>query len=344
MRRKVRQKRVYVVGAGFSAGLGYPVTSDLLVRLWDRIEDDGFKNSLKRVIAFHYPGFNCKEFGSFPNVEELLSQMMVNEQLFDSSHQYRGTFTREALGDLQRTLLLSISDWFHEISEGLDYDEPGVKWLVEFRNHIERENVAIISFNWDLVLDKLLFGEKLNKASYGFPLEPFKRPVLIKPHGSLNWFEADPGEHLKPTAKFLLSREDGERVFAFKKFRAPRGEREYAPLIVPPVYLKKFEKHVFQALWRSCTKLFSTADEVVFLGYSMPVADFHSRYIMRCGFHSQVDGELVKGGRRPPTRAAEVTIVNPERGAAERTRAIAGAEHRCRWFSKPVADVRWESL
>jgi hypothetical protein len=31
---------VHVVGAGFSAGLGYPLTSDLLVRLWDRLDAD----------------------------------------------------------------------------------------------------------------------------------------------------------------------------------------------------------------------------------------------------------------------------------------------------------------
>ena len=340
----MNQKRVYVIGAGFSAGLGYPVLGDLLLQFWNRVGDCAFRDRLTRVIAFHNPGFNCDEFGSFPNMEEFLSQMMVNEQLFDASRTYEGNFTKQELNELQRTLLLKISDWFHEISERVDPDKPRVPWLAAFRDHVQRENVAIISFNWDLVLDKLLFGEELSEISYGFPLQPFKRPVLIKPHGSLNWFEDDLGKYLKSKLKFLLLQEDEEKVYAFRKFRAPKGKREYTPLIVPPVYLKNFDRSVFRNLWRSCTTLLSTAHRVIFLGYSMSVADFHAQFIMRCGFHNQMDGELKGSGRRTPTDAAEVTIVNPDRGAAERTRAIAGPEHKCRWVSTPIADLEWEKL
>ena len=341
---EAHQNRVYVIGAGFSAGLGYPVLGDLLVQLWDRVGPCSFRDSLRRAIAFHNPGFNPTEFGSFPNVEELLSQLLVNEQLFDSSREYEGNFTRQELAELQRTLLLKISDWFHNISETVNPDTPSAPWLAAFREHVRRENAAIISFNWDLVLDKLLFGKELNKMSYGFPLAPFVRPVLIKPHGSLNWFADDPGRHLKSKLKFLLSQDDGDNVYAFTKYRAPKGQRKYTPLIVPPVYLKNFDKPVFRILWRSCTTLLSTAHTVVFLGYSMSMADFHAQFIMRCGFHNQLDGELRQTGRQTATRAATVIIVNPDRGAAERTRAIAGPEHKCRWVSRPIADLIWDNL
>ena len=62
-----------------------PLTSDLLMRLWNRIEDHPFKEALEHFISFYNPGFNCTKFSSFPNVEEFLSQMMPNEQLLDSS-------------------------------------------------------------------------------------------------------------------------------------------------------------------------------------------------------------------------------------------------------------------
>ncbi len=88
---KPERKCVYVIGAGFSAGLGYPLTSDLLMRLWNRI-DDSLKEQLSRVITFHHPGFDSKRFSSFPNIEQLLSEMLVNEELFDASRQYKGKF------------------------------------------------------------------------------------------------------------------------------------------------------------------------------------------------------------------------------------------------------------
>ena len=31
---------VYVIGAGFSAGLGYPLTKSLLIDAWDRLPKD----------------------------------------------------------------------------------------------------------------------------------------------------------------------------------------------------------------------------------------------------------------------------------------------------------------
>ena len=338
-----QQKCVYVIGAGFSAGLGYPLTGDLLVQFWERLGDCSFRDKLNRVIEFHNPGFNCEEFVSFPNVEKLLSQMMVNDQLFASSRQYKGNFLKDDLADLQCAFLLNIADWFHEISQGIRPSNPRVPWLKDFRDHMQSKNVGIISFNWDLVLDALLFGGGLDQTSYGFPRGPFSVPVLIKPHGSLNWFEKEPDEHIDKKKEFVLSAAGEKKVCAF---RAPESAtREYTPLIVPPVYLKSFEKPVFTSVWQNCTRLLSKADKVVFLGYSMSAVDFHAQFIMRCGFHNQVEGELTKGGHRDAgTGRAEVIIVNPDRAAAERTRAIVGPQHKCRWIPKTVADLRWQRL
>ena len=345
---ETQQRCVYVVGAGFSAGLGYPLTNDLLMRLWNQIKDPSFKKALKYVMRFHNPGFDSTKFSSFPNVEELLSRMMVNEQLFDSSRQYEGKFTKNKLKVLQRNLLLKISAWFHEISKKVSPSEPRVPWLKAFRDQVMRENAVIISFNWDLILDELLFGRDLAKNSYGFSKKPPEGPILLKPHGSLNWFEGDLGRSIKGSKKILLFGEDrSTRVYAFREFRAPvsKSDRKFTPLIVPPVYLKNFEKPVFKELWQNCTKHLSTAKKIFFLGYSMPAPDFHVQFIMRCGFHNQIEGELLRNGhRRKPTGAAEVVIINPDREAAQRIESIAGPKHKCRWISTPIADLGWDFL
>lgn len=333
---------VYVVGAGFSAGLGYPLTSDLLFRLWEKIDDDNFKRRLEKVIRFHHPSFKPQRFMSFPNIEQLLSEIQVNQQLFGASRQYEGNFTKPKLQAYYGELLQNIFDWFHEISTAVESNSQQMTWLNQFKNKVHKENAAIISFNWDLELDWLLFEKDLSSTSYGFSGDINSQPILLKPHGSLNWFEEEQGEFLSSSKRTRIFTSRGkDSVYAFSEYRAPISKtgRTYTPLIVPPVYLKKFNKPVFRGLWRNCTSILSTAKKIVFLGYSMPLADLHVQFIMRCGFHNQKEGELGQGGKRTkPTGSAEVVIVNPDRSAAERIATVVEPENHCQWISAPVAE------
>ena len=133
-----------------------------------------------------------------------------------------------------------------------------------------------------------------------------------------------PGRHLRETKRLLIYGKEGksDAVYAFRKFREPHSStRTYMPLIVPPIVLKDFAKPVFKAIWNKCTDALSTAKRVFFLGYSMPNLDIHAQFIMRCGFHNQTEGKLITDGKRAKaTGPAEVIIVNPDRGAAQRMR------------------------
>ena len=334
---------VYVVGAGFSAGLGYPLTSDLLFRFWQRIDND-LKSRLVDVIKFHHPGFRPERFASFPNVEQLLSEILVNEQLFNASPQSADNFRKADLQKLQKDLLLEIAGWFHEISNKTKPAGTCSAWLRQFGERVSNENAAIISFNWDLELDRLLFQGNLDASSYGFRSDGGSKPVLLKPHGSLNWFEAKQGMFLKNSKRVEIFRTTGkgDAVYAFLAFRAPissKKGRTYTPLIVPPVYLKSFEKPVFETLWQNCTSVLSTAQRIIFLGYSMPLADLHAQFIMRCGFHNQTEDERTKSRKRKVAAGmVEVIVVNPDRGAAERIQGVVGPDHNCKWVSAPVAE------
>ena len=137
------RRRVYVIGAGFSAGLGYPLMNDILTRLWDYIDDTEFKRRMVRVIRFYYPNLRGTDF---PNVEELLSRMVVNEQLLDSSRQYEGEFTKEELSNLQHVLLLKISEWFHDILKRANPSRTGFGWLYDFRDRVVREDAVVYLF------------------------------------------------------------------------------------------------------------------------------------------------------------------------------------------------------
>lgn len=301
---------VYVVGAGLSAGLGFPTIGNLLPKMWPRLVNNGYSTELAKVIRFHHPAFNELLPETFPNIEKLLSEMEANEHLFWSSRAAAGTFTLEKLTEIREGLLLEIADWFHELKTIAIRKHP--KWLFQLASKMKEEKAQVVSFNWDLVLDEILFGNDLNKEDYGFGRHALQ-VRLIKPHGSLNWYRASQGRTLKDPLKFVLRGTASQTVFAFRRFRAPKSsKRTYSPLIVPPVYTKQFRGKLFQRLWNEAVNVVSTASEVRFIGYSLADSDFHARFALRCGFHNQIDGKLnSRGVRGNPTGRASVTIVDP---------------------------------
>jgi hypothetical protein len=331
---------VYVVGAGFSAGLGYPLTKALLVDVWSRLDGD-VRRQLGKVIEFHHPAFDPKRKTSFPDIEELLTEISVNLDLFEASRPVEGNFTKKQLEGVREALLLTIAEWFHELFEPAKQKA----WLRHLVARLLSENAAIVSFNWDLILDELLFEKGLGPASYGLAKDLAGGPVLLKPHGSLNWYESSQ-IHAVPAKKRTTIFQSGrgqarECIEAFlypREIRSKVGKR-YNPLIVPPTYLKDFRRPLFQRLWNNCTGLLSTPKTLIFLGYSLPAADLHAQFIFRCGFHNQIEGRLdANGGRQPPTGAAKVIIVNPDQDAARRIESVAGPRILCRWIPKRIEE------
>ncbi|QRY67966.1 hypothetical protein JVX98_27085 [Ensifer sp. PDNC004] len=279
---------VYVIGAGFSAGLGFPTINSLLPNIWPRLQRAGTAAELCDIIRFHHPDFDPDKADTFVNVERLLSEMKANEQLFEYSRPASGGFTKEELTARRQRFLLEMAKWFHGLKEDAIRSPP--IWLTALAEQIKREKAQIISFNWDLVLDELLFGSTLDRRDYGFGARK-PGPRLIKPHGSLNWFEYSTGRHLNADKKVLLTGEGERAIYAFKPYRAPHStRREYMPLIIPPVFNKEFAGRHFQTLWRKSVSILSSASDVRFLGYSLADADFHARFILRCGFYNQEHG------------------------------------------------------
>lgn len=249
--------------------------------------------------------------------------MQANSQLFDSSRPATGGFDSEQLDGIRERFLLEIASRFHELQHhALD---PCPEWLGSLVAEMQETNAKIISFNWDLVLDQLLFADELSGRSYGLR-KARTGAVLLRPHGSLNWFEKSSGQHLSASKTFPLGGRGRHAVLAFKPYRAPISlKRTYMPMIVPPVFRKMLSRAPFQKLWRETVSALSTASHVTFLGYSLPNADFHARFIFRCGFHNQEFGELLMdGSRSEPTGRAKITVVDPAPAGPERIRSAVG--------------------
>jgi hypothetical protein len=252
-----------------------------------------------------------------------------------------GNFTAGDLKKLRANLLYEIASWFHELHE--ERRHANMHILDGFKNILsQHHNPVIISFNWDCELDRLLFGDSIEKHNYGLDKKVFTPPVLLKPHGSLNWYPSETGEHIKAELRRTLWKgTDGasESMFCFLRWRAPKSShRQYVPWIVPPTHVKKFEHGMMQRIWRACVDCLSVAKRVFFVGYSLPTADWHSRYIFRCGFHNQREGRPHNGkDRGRPTGPGKVYVVNPDNSAFRRIELV--ADRRCVWL--PITAKEW---
>ncbi len=323
------RRRVYVIGAGFSAGLGFPLTAELLPLALSQMNDKE-RRSLTKIIEFHFPSFRVDDFGSYPNIEDLLTKIRVNIDLFPATRVQEGKFQLGHLVTAEREVLYRLVVLFHTILE--EMGEPG--WLSTFIDRVKRKQETIVSFNWDLVLDARL-GDKPSKTLYGFGVRIKKAVRLLKPHGSLNWYQQDLARHFKSGKAIpLWEPREGERSFPslwlFKYPRQPRTSvpsRQYVPWVVPPTHMKSFDHPFLQEVFRIALSRIGTAKEVVFLGYSMPPYDEHAEFLLRCAFHVQKDGEIVGPRKRSrPTGPATVIVVDPDAAVAERIQRVLGVK------------------
>lgn len=332
-------KTVYVVGAGFSAGLGYPLTANLLVEVWPMLRPD-LQRRLRKVIEFHHPNFRPARNTSFPYIETLLTEISVNLDMFGASRRIEGSFRRDELREIQAELLTDIAHWFH----GLYEKAQKVPWLEKVTALIRQERATVISFNWDLILDHGLFDGQIGPSMYGLGAADRPGPCLLKPHGSLNWYLGTQAQPIKDTKKVRIHPGKGKstEVWAFLPPRDVKtsNERMYTPFIVPPTFVKDFSHPVSAELWRQCAEALNIASRIVFLGYSLPEADLQARFIFRCGFHNQTAGTIrSKKTRNQPTGAAQVTLISPDSNAAKRIEGIVGPSGSFDW--KPMKVEEW---
>ncbi|MFX0132209.1 MAG: hypothetical protein ACFFDN_01055 [Candidatus Hodarchaeota archaeon] len=121
-------------------------------------------------------------------------------------------------------------------------------------------------------------------------------PLLLKPHGSLNWLYCP-----KCYRFYCLSHKEFFERYAFY----PSECMNYCggnlqQFIVPLTHHKNYQNPILNNMWMRVTQQLSTAEEVFFIGYSMPDADYSSKYY------------FIKGLTRPNRRnCAKLILISP---------------------------------
>jgi hypothetical protein len=146
--------------------------------------------------------------------------------------------------------------------------------------------------------------------------------VLLKLHGSLNWYVRMNGAH--PSRAMLTGNASGLHVRCTRRRTVPHQLRSTRPatkklgraswytwpVVIPPVYNKEaLVRSLVAQVWADASAAVASADRLAFIGYSMPALDVGAERLFRRG---------VAGNNR----LAFVDVVNPGPEAAQRYGSI----------------------
>lgn len=157
-----------------------------------------------------------------------------------------------------------------------------------FAEYIETNNVSIITTNWDTLCEQI-FESKHIKYDLCLSCDSYyktkKRKVvrkIAKIHGSINWFSCINCGSLiiKPKgaeADFLLT---DKKNICKKCGVKQQDDFIFTPEFITPTMVKLFSKQLYANIWQNAEYILQEAKEIIFIGYSMPLADFEFRYML----------------------------------------------------------------
>jgi hypothetical protein len=265
--------RTFVLGAGFSAGAGFPLVRNLKEQVIQHAQ------ILPRCKAWFEPGNGGFEKGQFYTGLEVVDpkgSLQFEEVLitlrdhlkradgWDPCHR-----TLDALRDSCGQLLWKKQESIGRVPEC--YENFAHYWIGAYR--FPGRGSAIVSFNWDLLAEKALTDSQVPWA-YSHSRSAIS---ILKPHGSINWNDhlrrdlkaeysgwrpIGPDNKLSYDASNPLSNPDRDDINPDFRCMIFPGDRESAE-----------DDADLQKIWEWAYKAISEREAIVFIGYSLPEYD-----------------------------------------------------------------------
>jgi hypothetical protein len=207
----------------------------------------------------------------------------------------------------------------------MEHDKRGRSKLVpkhcdnyeKFVKDVLSSRDEIVSFNYDCVIDYALksYGSGKWNAHHGYGFNLGSRGSLLK--GDQYWSPVSPATkkatiHLyKLHGSLHFDIPDVEAIGPAVKLKERPYTKQNGVLrftIIPPEWHKRYDKGVFATIWNRAARAVSSAEEMIFIGYSMPLTDLHSTTLFRTF--------VSKGSLKT------LVVVNPDQDARRRVRAV----------------------
>jgi hypothetical protein len=298
--------RTFIFGAGASLHAGYPLASDLWGAMegWARAvypEDHPFVDAIDTMNA---------EFDFSKSFELVLTDLddRIEPLLRENPKTTAGLTERVMLVIARNTIPIMIRSYFDAIRLA-----PATLYE-SFGNAMLAQGDAVITFNYDLALDRELrrAGKWSIGDGYGFSVPPFGKSLckLFKLHGSTNWcaepfggltgFSQWDGPPLGERPVIRRSEFDYLGYENGSDRRCHKGPVQIDSMIMPTAKKRFFFdtssgrewEGFWDSLWAQAATALSSSDEVYLIGYSIPAYDTRARDLIRSEIRPDVPIEV----------------------------------------------------
>jgi len=330
----VKRNRVFILGAGFSAGAGIPLTEELLASAMKKfaIECPGIYSRLE-----NYAKESLGSIDEDLDIAKLSFSELCTFLEFIELREYGGGERWCENGSREKLALR-----FYLAKTIIEHTPVAIslpQLYLDFAAQLHERDI-VISLNWDGLLEVAL--EAVGKTyTYNFADE--KAIKLCKLHGSVNWRLSKPNQWGEPVntlgwqslefTKGMMTREiyHSPSLLRFGTWlrHSPLGEVD--PFLVLPGYGKAFDVRANAVLWYKPERAFETTHDVYIVGLGLAHDDFFVRsfFLSNLPHISSISGV---GGRRifiinPDARATSNYEFVLRKGHAELIQAPFSAEH-----------------
>ncbi len=299
----IYNNRLFILGAGFSAGANIPLMETLLKLTMDKFQKES--KIFERIDSYVRIYKNIEDDKDidyskidFSELCDFLEFIELRE--YGAGERYKDYGSREKI-PLRYYLAKTIAEY-----TPLNDEIPEL--YIKFAEQLHDRDI-VLSFNWDLLLEASLIKVG-KKYTYNFAKEGYIN--LAKLHGSINWRierpYGDDGLNWKPLhseydrTKLEIYKSDNLLDYRYWESDTPSIE----PFLVLPGYGKAFDVRFNALHWYKIENIFNFTKDIYIIGLSLAEDDFFIKnlflYTLQYlqGFSSLHDGEK------------ELFIINPD--------------------------------
>lgn len=353
------EQQVLILGAGFSLHAGLPLQSDFTEALLAaRTFADGKPSRVLTdyLCKFVHDSFGHRVDAKacfWPALEDLFTCVDLSA---NTGHHLGRPYSPAALRTVRRALISRIIRMLREkYAKSEKKPDERRERLVQLLSNLDLQHTSFVNLNWDVALEQTLsetrpeYAIKYGAAERAFDFDDLSKPrpvragqvvQLAKIHGSINWLYCDncrrlyaaPPRQINRIADQLLSGSDWDEIGKVlgrpidddlkKSARncpccpdVPLGTR-----IATFSYRKALDFPMFQRTWFTAERLLAHAAKWVFIGYSLPAADFEFKYLLKrvqLARGKQPEFVIVTGGT---SKAVRETVENYQQFFGDRIR------------------------
>jgi len=309
-------KTVFILGAGFSVEAGAPMQAAIIpeaFKLFNENPDNFNRKKFSEFTCFIEDQLNIphNRYSSIA-LEDIFTPL---DRCLSESSQYRG-ISLDNIMKIRESVFYVVGRTIQILldkSNSKDYINLFAKYLTKKsseradKSYKEKDPVSVISANWDILLDNSIYktiSDSTHDAVVDYccyissidknddTVKPGLEVLggggfnvkLLKLHGSLNWLQCPRCARLY--TKFYSK--EGINHFedpiscrhCDNNFEEEKGNHTLAPNLIMPTFIKDLSNPQYKIIWQNAGIEISEAENIVFIGYSLPSADFEMRQLL----------------------------------------------------------------